>query len=114
MNHPEKFDPQIYGTVFSELMKEKRLNSLGPGTPNTEARPKLSAMDIGKMFMPHKIADENMAQACLAAVWLYLPPDQPGNSHRCRKLLARHYPSPGRRFLEQQILVPAGGKAPGF
>jgi hypothetical protein len=66
-----KFNPQNYGAAFSELLKEKRLNPLGHGTPNNEARPQLSAMDIGKLFATHKIADENMAQACLAAVWLY-------------------------------------------
>lgn len=71
MNHPEKFGSQIYGTVFSDLLKENRVNALGPGTPNIEARSRLSAMEVGKMFAPHKITDENMAQACLAALWLY-------------------------------------------
>lgn len=71
MNYPEKFDRQNYGGVFSELLKKKRLNSLSPGTPNSEVRSQLSALDIGKMFAPHKIVDENMARACLAALWLY-------------------------------------------
>lgn len=71
MNRMEKFDRQNYGTVFSELLKKKRLNSLSPGTPNSEVRSQLSTLDIGKLFAPHKIVDENMAQACLAALWLY-------------------------------------------
>lgn len=71
MNRMEKFDRQNYGPVFSELLKKKRLNSLSPGTPNSEVRPQLSAMEIDKLFASHKIVDENMAQASLAALWLY-------------------------------------------
>jgi hypothetical protein len=67
----EKFNPQNYGALFPGLLKEKRLNPLSAGTPNSGVRSQLSALDIGKNFVPHKIMDENMAQACLAALWLY-------------------------------------------
>ena len=71
MSHPEKFDPRSYSPVLQELLKEKRLNSLGPGTPHNAVRSQLSALKTHQAFTPHKIIDENMADACLAGIWLY-------------------------------------------
>src|SRR3972149_6073193 len=65
------FKPDIYGQAFLELLKEKRLNPLGPGSPNIKARSALNKLTIHKAFAPHEVIDTNMANACLAAVWLY-------------------------------------------
>jgi hypothetical protein len=65
------FDPNIYGPVFKELLKEKRLSPLGPGSPNDKALSTLSTLTIDKAFSPHEVLDADMAKACIAAVWLY-------------------------------------------
>lgn len=71
MNPERAFDPSAYGPWFYELLKEPRLNSLGVGASNWEARPVLSAADLRRVFDPHTVTDEEMGQACLAGVWLY-------------------------------------------
>jgi hypothetical protein len=47
-----------------------RMPELGPGQPNVAVRPQLQAATIEKLF-PTGVKDEQMARACLAALWLH-------------------------------------------
>lgn len=67
----KKFDPNLYGPLFADLLQEERLNPLGPGTPNTKMRPALAALTIEKAFVPYQLIVADMARACLAGIWLY-------------------------------------------
>jgi hypothetical protein len=53
------------------LLSEDRLFALGPGQPNTAARPALEAMTIESLFGAAKVGRPDLAQCCLAALWLY-------------------------------------------
>ncbi len=66
-----EFNPNLYDPLFAELLQEERLNSLGPGTPNTKIRPALAALTIEKALAPNQIIDTGMARACFAGIWLY-------------------------------------------
>jgi len=66
-----QFDANAYGPLFAQLLAEERENPLGPGKPNAIARPLLESMTLERAFAPHPIGDRNMAQACLAGLWLY-------------------------------------------
>lgn len=62
-------DPD-YGSVFSPLLASAPVNDLGPGQPVREMREKLADLALDAAFAPHKIADRDMSQACLAGLWL--------------------------------------------
>jgi hypothetical protein len=65
------FDPTGYGPVIAELLKERRLSPLGPGTPNRAAQAELRAFNVDRAFAPHPVRDRDMAAACQAGLWLY-------------------------------------------
>jgi hypothetical protein len=65
------FDRNAYGPVIAELLREDRLNPLGPGTPDRALRPALDDFRPEKAFAPHPVRDRDMAAACHAALWLY-------------------------------------------
>ncbi len=65
------FDPNAYGPVFGPLLEERRLNSLGPGTPNERVRDRLQGLSVEPAFAPSGVRDPVMAEACLAGLWLY-------------------------------------------
>ena len=65
------FDPTRYGPHFAALLTEERLNELGPGRPNSAARPLLAALDARHAFEPLSVRDPAMAAACLVGIWLY-------------------------------------------
>jgi hypothetical protein len=65
------FDPANYSSPIADLLHEKRLMPLGPGSPNLLMKPKLEALDLEAAFMPRRIRDADMAKACLASLWLY-------------------------------------------
>jgi ferric-dicitrate binding protein FerR (iron transport regulator) len=65
------FDPAAYGPRFAALLREERLNALGPGTPNAGVRAELAALNPENAFAPRQVRDPDMALACLAGVWLY-------------------------------------------
>ncbi len=65
------FDAAAYGPVFSSLLKERRLNPLDPGTPNTDVRSALEALTVESAFAGQSIADADMAGGCVSGVWLY-------------------------------------------
>ncbi len=64
-------DLSAYGPAIAELLREKRLNPLGPGEPNLPVRPQLEASSLETLFTPHPIRDRDMAAACLAGLCLY-------------------------------------------
>ncbi|HEX3033513.1 MAG TPA: hypothetical protein VHT73_00060 [Thermodesulfobacteriota bacterium] len=65
------FSPDAYGPVFSRLLQERRLNPLDSGSPNTDVKNELSNLTIDSAFSSYKVADMDMAKACIATVWLY-------------------------------------------
>jgi len=65
------FEPDRYGLAFAALLKEERLNALGPGQPNTDALDLLKSLSAGQAFAPQAVQDRTMAAACLAGLWLY-------------------------------------------
>lgn len=60
-----------YPAAIAELLQEDRLPPLGPGTPNSSAGKKLRALSAAEAFSPHAIKDRDMAEACLAGLWLH-------------------------------------------
>jgi hypothetical protein len=85
------FDPSSYAPLIGELLQEKRLAPLGPGSPNQAARPRLQALRVGAAFAPLAVRDADMGRACLAGLWLYH--DFLDESHA----------------LSQEITTPTGG-----
>src|SRR4051812_3108738 len=65
-----QFDPTHYGPVFAPLLATDRLNDLGPGQSDTAAARRLRDLSVEAAFAPHEIVDQDMAQACLAGLWL--------------------------------------------
>jgi hypothetical protein len=64
-------DPNAYPPAVAELLAERRLPPLGPGSPNLGVRPRLQALTVEQAFAPHRVRDRDMADACLAGLWLY-------------------------------------------
>jgi hypothetical protein len=64
-------DLAITSPALAELIVPGRLNPLGPGTPNLEARAKLQSLGPEVAFAPHAVRDRDMAAASLAGLWLY-------------------------------------------
>ncbi len=50
------------------FLAEKRLNDLGPGSPNLSVKPLLQEL---QRELPKKAKNRELAQACLAGLWLY-------------------------------------------
>ena len=65
------FDTTQYGSVFAELIGERRLNPLDPGSPNGDVRDQLDVLSVQTAFEGQSVVDEDMAQGCISAVWLY-------------------------------------------
>jgi hypothetical protein len=63
-----------YGREFSKLLAAAPLNELGPGRPVVAMKPVLQALASPEAliaaFAPHVIANRDMANACLAGLWL--------------------------------------------
>jgi hypothetical protein len=64
-------DPTAYAPALAELLQERRLPPLGPGSPNAAARSRLQALTVERAFAPHPVRDRDMASACLAGLYLY-------------------------------------------
>lgn len=67
----DAFQPQKYEPAFLDLLQEDRLNPLGPGKPNQEKHPLLKALTVKSAFAYSTVKNPEMAQACLAGIWLY-------------------------------------------
>ncbi len=65
------FQPETYGSAFSSLLAETRTNSLDGGAPNTSVRSELDALSVDSAFAGQTITDDEMAECCVSAVWLY-------------------------------------------
>jgi hypothetical protein len=65
------FRPADYGPVFAELLSDPRLAPLDAGSPNHAVQPRLKSLNLAEAFAPRKIVDQDMAKACLAALWLH-------------------------------------------
>ena len=67
------FDTQAYGPFIAAILGKNRLCPLGPGSPTYPVPANLAAFaknrELG--FPPHPIRDQQMADACLAGLWLY-------------------------------------------
>lgn len=64
------FDPNSYPAPVAALLTTAPDNPLGPGKPNAAARAALDALDAAALAGGRSIADEQMARACLAGLWL--------------------------------------------
>lgn len=70
MNNPTNFNPANYGPVLAGLLGKERLNPLGRGTPVSDVRDELNALSVDNAFSHAKIVDPDMANACIAGIWL--------------------------------------------
>jgi len=66
-----EFDPDQYGPAVAELLRDERLPELGPGDENPTARARLESLSTAAVFPGRKIVDDQMAQCCLSALWLW-------------------------------------------
>lgn len=64
------FDPQQYGPAAAVLLNAERLPELGPGIPNQAAHTRLRGLTPESLFAGQAIIDREMAQCCLAGLWL--------------------------------------------
>jgi hypothetical protein len=67
---PTEWNPQVYGPLAAELLGQ-RIPSLDAGKPEPSMRQRLAAVRVEELFAPRRIVDSDLAQACLAAVWLW-------------------------------------------
>jgi hypothetical protein len=66
----QRFNPRDYPAPVAALLRSAGLNSLGPGQAQTDCRRALEALDVDAMVGSHQVVDRQMAQACLAGLWL--------------------------------------------
>lgn len=64
------FDPQKYGPAVASLLEMPVAESLGPGEENIAARPQLNALTVDSLLAGKPLANNDMAQASLAGLWL--------------------------------------------
>lgn len=68
---PESFNSDAYGPAVAKLLREDRIAGLYPGTPAESMRGMLKALTVTDIFQGKSIQNDYMANACLAALWLY-------------------------------------------
>jgi hypothetical protein len=61
----------MYCSAIADLRREERLMALGPGTPNRALASALQSLSVETSFAPHVVYDRDLAQACIAGLWLY-------------------------------------------
>jgi hypothetical protein len=61
---------QLHGPAVTALLKDAKLNELGPGTSETARREQLAALTSETVVAPHHLVSPEMAQACIAGLWL--------------------------------------------
>jgi hypothetical protein len=64
-------DTIAYSPIALEFIKEVRLAELGPGHADEAMRPRLKKLTAAALFAPETVRDGDLAQACLAGLWLY-------------------------------------------
>ena len=65
-----QFTPTDYGPVFADLISGDRCRSIGEGNPDRSVRAALERATLAAAFAPTKVVDRDMAECCLAGVWL--------------------------------------------
>jgi hypothetical protein len=65
------FDGSAYGEAFGVVLAKSRLNPLDGGDANEAAKPGLEGLSLDSAFKGEPVLDEDMASACISAVWLY-------------------------------------------
>lgn len=66
----KQFNPQKYGPAIAEFLADEPLCELGPGSPVTEKRAALNALDESAIAGFKTLADREMARCCIAGLWL--------------------------------------------
>ena len=64
------FEPAAYGPVLAGAIGEEPLAPLHAGTLSSEARERLSPLTAATAFAHTRVTDRDMADCCLAGVWL--------------------------------------------
>ena len=64
------FDPPRYGALVEGFLAGDPLCPLGPGTPNHACADALTRLNTESLLPDQSIADRDMAQCCIAALWL--------------------------------------------
>lgn len=72
--------------MLTQAWSADRLMPLGPGKPEETMRPLLAALSPGSLFSPEEVRRPELAQACLAGLWLWY--DFLDESHRISQDLA--------------------------
>ena len=80
-----RFDPANYAATVAALIGEQRLMALDAGAPNRPAFDQLRALDPVRLLDGQEMRDRDMAQGCLAGLWLYH--DFLDESHRISQAL---------------------------
>ena len=65
------FDPTVYAPVVAELLRQPWVPPLDAGQPDPDLRARLETMTAADVFAPHRVRDQDMAEACRAGLWLY-------------------------------------------
>jgi hypothetical protein len=63
-------DTRSWPAAVSELLQGNDIRPLGPGAPNKENYGKLKALHVEAAFQPKVVRDRDMANCCLAGLWL--------------------------------------------
>jgi hypothetical protein len=54
-----------------ELIRPNQFHELGPGIPDKSMFARLDALTVAELFAGRTIVDQQMANCCLSALWLY-------------------------------------------
>ena len=65
-----KIDSISFNPELAELVDPARLNELGPGRVERSQYARLKALSPERLMAPRPVQDQDMAQACLAGLWL--------------------------------------------
>ncbi len=64
------FAPERYGATMAALIDPDRLCQLGPADAHEPVREDLARLRVETAFAPKTVVDHQMAQCCLAGLWL--------------------------------------------
>jgi hypothetical protein len=64
-------DTSTFSPTVRDLLSQDRLFDLGPGSPNEQARGRLTGLAVEALFAPQRVRHQDFAEACLSGLWLY-------------------------------------------
>jgi len=64
------FNPADYGPVLEPLVSIDRRRALDAGRPDSAVLSQLKSLSVDKAFQHAKVVDRDMAECCLAGIWL--------------------------------------------